>query len=352
MNSIERVQAAIRFEKPDRVPFWDSPWDRFLPNWRRHLRLSPEVLPHDYYHSDIYLPIPAEEQFWVTARRKLGDDGEFEIHDDGWGRRVRIGRSGTYFCEPLDYSASSLAELLKRPFDPPELACRYTHLPAFIAAEARAQRPVFAKIGGIYCRSQFARGEAELLMDMLLEPDDTMEFFTRVARQQLRIGLEVLRRTNAWENGLFVYDDMAGTTAPVFGPELFARYLLPLYRQMIAEFKTAGCRHVYFHSDGNLLPHFDLLLEAGFEGFNPLEPRCGMDLPGLREKYGRRFVMFGGVCNTQILPRGDKREIERHVRPLLELAREGGIVLGCASVGEDVDPAVYDWYRKLIEKYR
>ena len=353
MTAEERVRAAMNFERPDRVPYWDSPWDRFVPAWQRFMNVAPEVLPQDYYHSDILMPVPAEEQFWVTERRKLAVTDEYEIVNDGWGREVRIGRdNGVYFSETLRRDARSMADLLDRDFDSPLLSCRYEHLADFVAGERKAQRPVFAKIGGLYCRSQFARGEAELLMDMLLEPEATARFFQRVAQQQLRIGLEVLRRTEAWENGLFVYDDMAGTRAPMFGPELFARFLLEPYRWMIGKLKAAGCRRVCFHSDGNILPLLDLLLEAGFEGFNPLEPRCGLDLVRLRERYGRRFIMFGGVCNTVILPRGDRREIEHHVRPLLELARDGGIVLGCASVGEDVAPEVYDWYRKMIEKYR
>ncbi len=137
----------------------------------------------------------------------------------------------------------------------------------------------------------------------------------------------------------------------MFSPEMFGRYLLPRYRKMIAAVRAAGCEHVFLHSDGNIGPFLDMLLEAGFEGFNPLEPRCGLDLVSLRERYGRRFTCFGGVCNTRVLPRGDRKEIEAHARPLIELAREGGVVLGTASVGDDVAPEAYDYYMSLVKRY-
>ena len=60
MTAEERVRAAMNFERPDRVPYWDSPWDRFIPAWQRYKKVGPEVLPQDYYQSDILMPIPAD----------------------------------------------------------------------------------------------------------------------------------------------------------------------------------------------------------------------------------------------------------------------------------------------------
>ena len=118
----------------------------------------------------------------------------------------------------------------------------------------------------------------------------------------------------------------------MFSPAMWDEYLLPLYSRMIDTLKSNGCSRVFFHSDGNIEPFIDGLVAAGFSGFNPLEPRCGLDLSKLREKYGKNVVFFGGVCNTVILPRGNKQEIEAHVRPLIELGRDGGLIVGQASI--------------------
>jgi len=82
-----------------------------------------------------------------------------------------------------------------------------------------------------------------------------------------------------------------------------------------------------------------------------LEPRTGLSLVKLRERYGKRIVFFGGVCNTLILPSGDKKAIEAHVRPLIELGRDGGLVIGSASIGEDISPETYDFYSSLLDRY-
>ncbi len=132
---------------------------------------------------------------------------------------------------------------------------------------------------------------------------------------------------------------------------MWEKYLLDNYKRMIATLREQGCKHFFFHSDGNIGPLIDLLLEAGFEGLNPLEPRCGLDLVKLRERYDKRVVFFGGICNTQILPRGNKKEIEAHVRPLIELGAEGGLIIGSASIGNDISPQTYDYYISLLDKY-
>jgi hypothetical protein len=38
------------------------------------------------------------------------------------------------------------------------------------------------------------------------------------------------------------------------------------------------------------------------------------------------------------------------VLPLLELGRKGGVILGMASVADDVSPEAYDYYMSLVKK--
>jgi uroporphyrinogen decarboxylase len=291
-----------------------------------------------------------DESFFPSKKEKLEDQGDYEIWNDGWGRIIRT-RKQAYFSECIETVLKEPADLEKLIFEPAALESRYAGLDEAVANERVKGFCVYAKVGGIYCRSHFIRPEEDLLVDMALDEDFCNALFDRVSQHIESMALETLKRTHAYETGLFVYDDMASTYSNMFSPGMFEKYFLPRYQRIITACKEAGCQHVYLHSDGNIGPVLDLLLEAGFEGFNPLEPRSGLGLLKLREKYGKRMVLFGGICNTEILPRGDKKEIEAHVRPILELGRAGGIVLGMASVGDDVSPEAYDFYMSLVEKY-
>lgn len=120
---------------------------------------------------------------------------------------------------------------------------------------------------------------------------------------------------------------------------------------MISSFKKAGANKVILHSDGNILPFLDMLIEAGIDGINPVEYKAGMNVLELKKKYDKKLSYLGGMDNAIILPRGNKKEIENHVRPILEAGREGGIIIGTHSIGTDISVETYDYYRYLIQRY-
>lgn len=345
----ERVLAAVRFERPDAVPVWSPGFDDgFVTRWRQSMRLGDDAHPLTHYRNDTE-EIVGDERFFPTQAGFIRRDGEYEIANDGWGCIVRS-QPGTYFTEVIDRVLKEPSDLDRIEFDPPSLPMRYDTLDEQVSRVGRLKQCGFAKMGGIYIRSQFFRGEENLLLDMATDEAFCDALFDKVAAHLQAVALQTLRRTQTYDTGLFVNDDMAGVNGPVFGPRMFERYLLPRYRKIIAACREAGCRHFFFHSDGQVAPLIDMIIECGFEGINPIEPRCNPGLIELREKYGRRLVLLGGVCNTQILQRNDRREIEEHLKPLIELTREGGVVLGTASIPAETPPEAYDLMMRCIEE--
>lgn len=350
MTSFDRFMCALEFKTPDRIPRCDYFLGDFPDAWRKFKGLGADADPMDYYGIDI-TEMVGNEEFMPGRARKLSEDAEYETWVDGWGIIKKIGRKDTYFFHQIGSLLENPTDLDALAFEPVTDATRFASLPAELARHGRVGRFVMAKAGGIYIRSHFLRGEANLLMDMALDESFCDALFDKVADHLERMSLETLRHTGTMENGLLICDDMASSLRPMFSPEMFDRYFAPRYKTWIERVKAAGCKHVYFHSDGNILPVMDSLVAAGFEGLNPLEPRCGIDLLALRRKYGRKVLFMGGVCNTRVLPGGNRREIEAAVRPLLEMGREGGLVLGAASINSDVPPEAYDYYHSLCVKY-
>jgi len=350
MTSNERVLAAINFSRPDSVPTWFGYGKGLIEDWRKHTGAEPGFGPGEHYGRDVEICV-ADESFFPSQRKKLSEDAHHEVRNDGWGRIVRTGKHDVYFSEALDRVLKKRSDLDRIEFEPAGLDTRYTALSRKVEAVKAAGRCKFAKIGGLYVRTHFLRGEENLLVDMATDRSFCNALFDKVADHFIGIALETLRRTDCWETGLFVYDDMANAKTTMFSPAMFELYMLPRYKRIINVCRSAGCRHFFFHSDGNLRPVLDLLLDAGFEGFHPLEPRCGMDILNLRKRYGRRMVLFGGVCNTRILPGGERGEVKAHLLPLIELAREGGVVLGSGSIESDVAPETVDFLWSVIREY-
>jgi len=79
-----------------------------------------------------------------------------------------------------------------------------------------------------------------------------------------------------------------------------------------------------------------------------VEPKASMDLVKLKKKYDHRLAFIGGMCNARVLPRGTRGEIVRRTREILEAGRDGGVVIGTHSIGDDVPVANYDLYHETV----
>ncbi|MGQ9683902.1 MAG: uroporphyrinogen decarboxylase family protein, partial [Anaerolineae bacterium] len=124
----------------------------------------------------------------------------------------------------------------------------------------------------------------------------------RVTDHLIAIGLALLRRGGL--SAIAMYDNIAGNKARSMWPRLYRRYFPPQMARMVAAFKRAGARKVMLHSDGDIRAVLDDLVEIGIDAINSVEPRAGMNALALREKYGQRLALVGGLCNSLDAGRG------------------------------------------------
>jgi hypothetical protein len=120
---------------------------------------------------------------------------------------------------------------------------------------------------------------------------------------------------------------------------------------MVDAFHGLGFR-ISYESEGNIAPMLDLLDASGVDGLAHMEPRAGMEIGTIRERFGGRFFVMGNVCNTLVLPSNDRRTIAREVRRVLRAATDGGYLsLSAHSVGPDVSSDAYDWFFLLMDRF-
>jgi hypothetical protein len=345
-NSAKIIQQALSFQTPDRLPVYDGFWGEFVDHWREKYNHPADAEIEDDYWVDMKVVV-ADETLFPTKIGEIEKEGDFVLLDDGWGRVVRT-KPGTYFCEPVKRVFNQPSDLEKIHFDSPNLDCRYPGLVRAARHHHQKGRAVFVKIGGLFIRTTFFRGEVEFLMDLVEDEAFAKAVIEKMESHFLQVGLESLRRAEAYDFGLWIYDDMCNSNAPMFSPGVFERVFLPSYKRMISAFKSAGARWVFLHCDGNLKPFLDLLIEAGFDGINPVEPAAGMDVVKLIEKYHGRLNFVGGVCNSHILPGNDQQKIRRHVEAVVEAGKNGGLVIGTHSIGPDIPIENYELYRRIV----
>jgi len=347
MTSKERIIKTLNFEKPDRIGRHHLYWEEFEDNFKKEKGMD-EANLDDYFREDIYILYPDEGPFPSKECSCLKMDGNSIYQRDTWGRIIRK-KNNAKFIEVVETELKDKSDIDRMAFEPADIESRYSNIPDI--NQLKQRYCVFLKIGGFFQRTSWLRGEEEFLVDIALEPEFVKELASRTADHILGIGLEALKRWDLYDTGVWLFDDIGSNRGTVISPASFEGIFYPQYRKVISGLKKAGVNKILFHSDGNIEGILDMLVDAGVNVINPVEPRSGMDVAKLRKKYGKKLCMIGGADNINILPRGSRKEIEDMTIKILDVAKDGGVVIGVHSVGPDIPVANYEYYINLIDKY-
>lgn len=359
MNSDERVLAACAFEAPDRIPRIEF-FGEYPKSWEERLGPVDRV-------NDVIIWSPNEGTFPTRARNIQEREGYiYEI--DRWGRTVRS-RRDAYFSETLEVPIRDDIDIDAIHFDPPDLDIRFLQVetetildaPLIEGArdpitirralqQAREQGCVFGKTGGPYLRSTYVRGEAQFLMDIGSDPGLAKALADKMADHLTAVGIQEIKRWALHETGMWIFDDMAYNSGPMFSPDSFEKVFLPAYRRMIGAYKEAGARYVCFHSDGDIRLLLDMLIDAGIDGINPVEPRANMKMAELRKRYPG-LILTGGMDNTDTLINGPIERIQSEAREIIDVGRDGGVLIGSGSIGPEVSLENFAAYAEVCGTY-
>ena len=346
MDSKKRVLTACAFQPPDRIPRFDSFWE-YPDAWREQLG-PPEPL------TDVAIWVPDEATFPTRARTLKQENGWiYEV--EPWGRTIRR-RPDAYFVQTLEVPIPEGADIDAIQFDRADLDARFLRGQPDRAAlevmlqQAKKEHCVFGKTGGPYLRSTFVRGEEQFLLDIAGDPGLAKAIADIVGDHLTAIGVEEINRWGLQDTGIWIYDDMAGNRGPMFSPKQFERILLPAYRRMVAAYKAAGARYVFLHSDGDVRPLLEMLLDAGIDGLNPLERRANMDIAVIRQRYPK-LILAGGMCNTDTLVNGPVAKIVAEAREIIDLGRHGGAIIGTHSISPEVPLEHFVAYHETCREY-
>lgn len=116
---------------------------------------------------------------------------------------------------------------------------------------------------------------------------------------------------------IWAADDIGYKTGPMFSPRVYREVLLPHVRKVARGITVPWA----YHSDGNLLPLLDDMLDLGMNALHPLEPGS-MDLSELKRRYGSRVAFIGNI-NLDLLSTGTPAQVRDEVRRRIGLLGPG-----------------------------
>ncbi|MCP5115159.1 MAG: hypothetical protein GY953_30370, partial [bacterium] len=307
MTSYERVMTAMEGHQPDRVPILE---------WIIHPKVMRRICPDAATQADF------EEQMEFDAvcaghtflKVRENEDGTYY---DEWG--VRYAPSSEMQDHPIEAPISAPVDFGRYVPPDPDAPHRLGALPELVERFKNEKAIVFVQRAA-FMHSVSLRGFEDLLVDFLAAPefadnimDVVLETNMRLARNAVRAGADII----------VLADDYAGNDTTFFSPAVFEKFVRPRLKRMVDLVHAEGAK-VIKHSDGNLWPILDRIIDTGIDGINPLEPVAGMDIGEVKLKYGDSVCLIGNIDCSYILSEASTDEVADAVTECIRKGSPGG----------------------------
>jgi len=230
----------------------------------------------------------------------------------------------------------------------PRLPGRYASVEKAVE-EHGGKRAVIVHLNDVFSIPRNLMGYEELLMAIAADPELVSALVDMSVDLNLAMAKEVAARG---VKIVFTGDDYAGDTGPLMSPAHFQRLFAPGLRRVIGGFKDLGLL-VIKHTDGNLWPIIDAIVDSGIDCLDPIDPMAGMDLGEVKAKYGHRIALKGNVDCSHLMTYGTPELVAAATREAIRKGGPGGgyILSSSNSIHSTVKPENYTAMLSTVRRY-
>ena len=387
MNGKARVAAAMRLERPERVPVMTQ------------LALGHYFLRVDLPNEDIWFSAEGFSEALVTLARRYDFDGvlvNLMSAPPGWrdgidrvdeaddGTRTLYWKTGGYCVIPPDdnlhsfpeYRPPSIDEVdpeavyyldphgpggLKYPFhfgpepetpDPDDFFPDYLFRNLDILTEtAGDDLSIHAEYFSPFTQLMDLFGYENALMALVMDTGKCHAILERLAagaadlaRRQARRGVDAVLCSSAFAGAGFISRDY------------YREFVMPYEARVVAAVRDVRPDlPVYVHTCGAIGDRLEMMTEAGYDGVDTLDPPPlgDVELADAVERLKGKAFIKGNMDAVNTLLRGDVETVRRDARMRVETAGpNGGYILSSAcSVAPRVDPDNLRVLAEVAEQY-
>ena len=320
MNSRTRFLEAMRFGKPDRVPYFEE-------GIRKDVQAA--------WHKQGLTPDADLTKMFVTDER---EEIDLEVNPHPWPKRWP-----STSADLKAYAAS---------LDPNDRSRLPKNWKQQVPAWKDRQHVLMMRVQIGFFETMGVEGWQRFRELMLLMRNDP-----GFVREMMRINGEFVaaltgRLLKEVQIDAAVFSEPIGDNhGPLISPKMYTDFVLSSYRPILQVLHDHAVDLIILRTYANARLLIPVLLENGLDCLWACEVNnAAMDYRSLRKEFGRRLRLIGGV-DLDALREGKaaiRREVEQKVPPLLE---QGGYVpLADGRVRADIPFENYVYYRELLEK--
>ena len=334
MNSLERIKTVLDRKIPDRVPHFE-----FSINSNVMKAIIPGADKSDFFDK---MELDA-----ISVRPNMKRE---RIEENVWKdeRGLIVRKTMHDYFEPLNIVIKNEKDLKKFEFPDPFAEHRFNDLKKIVERfKNRVAIISFLRDGWSEARELF--GFKELLINLIDNPrlikgiiEKAVEYYSELGKLSAKFGAEIA----------FSGDDIAGNNGMFLSPRHFREIIYPAIKKLYKNWHNNGL-YIIKHSDGNLYPIMDLLIDAGIDCLHPIDPLSGMSLEKVKKEWGDKICIMGNVNCAGNLVFGKEEDVIEEVQSCIDIAAPGGsyILASSNSITLDVKPENYMAMIETVKKY-
>ncbi len=357
MTNKERILAALGREQPDTVPIWELAFNEasiigLAKNFTEEENLPEPKLVMDMTDEERFKLI----QGFITFARELDLDSvttlslapREKIDDehlrDSFGVVMHMSEWGEPY--PVKGPINGRDDLDKYEMRKPE---DNDYLLLKVMRATFPDKAIAYQSPATFKYSWSLRGTMDkLLMDYILDPGLAHD----LARMVTDFCIELVEGAiNEGADFIALDGDLAFNPGPLMSPAHYDEFIGPYHKEIVDKAHELGVK-IIKHSDGNLLPLFPSLVEAGFDGIHPIQPQC-MDIGQVKREWGDKICILGNIDCSYLLVFESPEEVDQSVKETIEIAAPGGgyIITSSNSIHPGVKPENYIAMVRAARKY-
>lgn len=161
-----------------------------------------------------------------------------------------------------------------------------------------------------------------------------VEFSYRLADEPEKVHAEAAARVNLMLrnaeqyrkhgglDGFALCSDYCFNTGPFLSPALFSEFITPYLARLTQGYRDMGF-YVIKHTDGNIMPILDQLVDTKPHALHSLDPQGGVDIAEVKRRVGNKLALCGNV-NCGLMDTGTDEQVVESARYSLKHGMPGG----------------------------